>query len=86
MEGSFTNSSPLYPYCPKEQFGLSPYEMLYGRSFVYVNDLSLAPEVQTLQSCTMAIGNSNSIYACGVSTRTQNILNSHHYMLQGLKS
>ena len=41
---------------PKEQVGLSPYEMLYGRPFVYVNDLFLGPEVQTLQSYTMAIG------------------------------
>ena len=41
---------------PKEQVGLSSYEMLYGRSFVYVNDLFLDPEVQTLQSYTMAIG------------------------------
>lgn len=41
---------------PKEQVGLSPYEMLYGRPFVYVNDLFLDPEVQTLQSYTMAIG------------------------------
>ena len=41
---------------PKEQGGLSPYEMLYGRPFVYVNDLFLDPEVQTLQSYTMAIG------------------------------
>ena len=24
---------------PKEQVGLSPYEMLYGRAFVYANDL-----------------------------------------------
>ena len=40
---------------PKEQVGLSPYEMLYGRPFVYVNDLFLDPEVQTLQSYTMAI-------------------------------
>ena len=23
---------------PKEQVGLSPYEMLYGRPFIYVND------------------------------------------------
>ena len=30
--------------------------MLYGRPFVYVNDLFLDPEVQTLQSYTMAIG------------------------------
>src|SRR5574337_1093500 len=41
---------------PKEQVGLSPYEMLYGRPFVYVNDLFLDPEVQTLQSYTIAIG------------------------------
>ena len=41
---------------PKEQVGLSLYEMLYGRPFVYVNDLFLDPEVQTLQSYTMAIG------------------------------
>jgi len=26
---------------PKEQVGLSPYEMLYGRPFIYVNDLFL---------------------------------------------
>ena len=32
------------------------------------------------------LGNFNRIYACGVSTRTQKILKSHHYMLQGLKS
>ena len=30
--------------------------MLYGRPFVYVNDLFLDPEIQTLQSYTMAIG------------------------------
>ena len=41
---------------PKEQVGLSLYEMLYGRSFVYVNNLFLDPEAQTLQSYTMAIG------------------------------
>ena len=41
---------------PKEQVGLSPYEMLYGRPLVYVNDLFLDPEAQTLQSYTMAIG------------------------------
>ena len=37
---------------PKEQLGLSPYEMLYERPFVYVNDLFLDPGVQTLQSYT----------------------------------
>ena len=41
---------------PKEQVGLSPYEILYGRPFVYVNDLFLDPEAQTLWSYTMAIG------------------------------
>ena len=41
---------------PKEQVGLSPDEMLYGRPFVYVNDLFLNPEAQTLQSYTMANG------------------------------
>ena len=30
--------------------------MLYGRPFVYVNDLFLDPEVRTLQSYTMATG------------------------------
>ena len=41
---------------PKEQVGLSPYKMLYGELFVYVNDLFLDPEAQTLQSYTMATG------------------------------
>ena len=57
MEGAFTNSSPPHLYCPyKEQFCLSPYEMVYGRPFVYVNDLFLDPEAQTLLSYTMANG------------------------------
>ena len=38
----------------KEQVGLSPYKMLYGRPFVYVNDLFLDPEPQTLRSYAMA--------------------------------
>ena len=41
---------------PKEQVGLSPYEMLYGRPFVYVNDLFLDAEAQTLHSYTMVTG------------------------------
>ena len=41
---------------PKEQVGLSPYEMVYRRPFVYVNDLFLDPQAQTLQSYSMAIG------------------------------
>ena len=40
----------------KEQVGLSSYEMLYGRPFVYINDLFLDPEAQTLWSYTIAIG------------------------------
>ena len=32
----------------KEQVGLSPYEILYGRPFVYVSDLFIDPEAQTL--------------------------------------
>ena len=39
---------------PKEQVDLSPYEILYGRPFVYVNDLFLHPEAQTLQFYTMS--------------------------------
>ena len=41
---------------PKEQIGLSSYEMQYGRPFVYVGDLFLDPEFQTLQSYSMGIG------------------------------
>ena len=41
---------------PKEKVGLNPYEMFYGRPFVYINDLFLVPEAQTLWSYTMAIG------------------------------
>ena len=41
---------------PKEQAGLGPYEMLYGRPFVYVNDLFLDSQAQTLQCYTMAVG------------------------------
>ena len=51
---------------PKEQVGLSPYEMLYGRPFVYGNDLFLDSEVQTLQFIPWQFGNSNRIYTCGV--------------------
>ena len=46
---------------PKEQVGLSPYEMLHGRPFAYVNDLLLDPEAQSIQSCTMAIGKEHDI-------------------------
>ena len=41
---------------PKEQVGLSPYEMLDGRTLVYVNNLFLDPEAQNLQSYIMDIG------------------------------
>ena len=47
----------LHPcIAPKEQVHLSPYEILYGRPFVYVNDLFLDPEAQTLWSYTTATG------------------------------
>ena len=39
-----------------EQIFLGPYDMLYGRPFVYVNDLFLDPEAQTIRSYTMATG------------------------------
>ena len=52
MEGALLHTH----IAPKEQVDLSPYEMLYGRRFVYVNDLFLDPEAQTLQSYTMATG------------------------------
>ena len=71
---------------PKEKVGLSPYERLYGRPFVYVNDPFLDPEAQTLWSYTMTIGQLQQYIHCGESTRTQKILKSHHYMFQGLKS
>ena len=69
---------------PKEQVGLSPYEMLYGRPFVYANDFFLDPEAQILWSYTMAIGQFQQ-FIC-LSTSTLKILKIHHYMLQGLKS
>ena len=47
--------SPLHHIAPKKQVSLSTYEMLYGGPFVYVNDLFLDSEAQTLQSYTMAI-------------------------------
>ena len=52
---------------PKEQVGLSVCEMLCGRPFVYVNDLFLDPEAQTLWSYTMATGQfQQDICLCGV--------------------
>ena len=56
MEGGFANNSPPHPIASKEKIGLSPYEMIHGRPFFYVNDLFLDPEAQTLWSYTMAIG------------------------------
>ena len=47
---------PRTHIAPTGQVGLSPYEMLYGRPFVYVNEFFLDPEAQTIQSYTMAIG------------------------------
>ena len=60
--------------------------MLYGRLFAYVNGLFLDPEAQTLQSYTMAIGQlQQDICLWGVNQDPKDS-NSHHYMLQGLKS
>ena len=41
---------------PKDQVGLSPYEMLYGKHFVYVNDVFLDPEAKILWSYIKATG------------------------------
>ena len=42
MEGGFTKIALLHTrIAPKEQVCLSPYEILYGRPFVYVNNLSV---------------------------------------------
>ena len=71
---------------PKEHVCHSPYEMLYGRPFVCVNDLFLNPEAQTFWSYTMTTGQFQQYIHCGESTRTQKILKSHHCMPQGLKS
>ena len=71
---------------PKEQVGLSPYEMVNGRPFVYVNDLFLDQRLRHSGLMPWPLGNSNRIYACVMSTRTQKILKSHHYMLQRFKS
>ena len=52
---------------PKEQLGLSPYEMLYGRPSVYVSNFFFDPEAQTLWSYTMATGQfQQDIYLWGV--------------------
>ena len=74
------------PIALKEQVGLSSYEMLYGRPFVYVNDIFLDQRLRASSLIPWPLGNSKGMYACRVSTRTQKILKSHHYMLQGLKS
>ena len=51
---------------PKGQVGLSLYEMLYGRPFVYVNDLFLDPELRPSSLIPWPLGNSNRIYTCKV--------------------
>ena len=56
------------------------------RPFVYVNDLFLDPEVQTLQSCTMAFGQFQQDICLWSMNQDPKTLRSHHYMLQGLKS
>ena len=72
---------------PGEHSGLSPYEMLYGRPFVYVNDLFLDPEAQTLWSHTMSIGQfQQDTHLWSVNQDPKDSKEPHHYMLQGLKS
>ena len=56
MDGALPIALLCTHFAPKGQVGLSPYEMVYGRHFVYANDLFLDPEAQTPQSYTMAIG------------------------------
>ena len=71
---------------PKEQVGLSPYEMLYGRPFVYVSGLFVDPEAQPLQSYTMAIGQfQQDVHLWGVNQDPKDSKKSP-YMLQLLKS
>ena len=48
MDGALPIALLCTHFAPKGQVGLSPYEMVYGRHFVYANDLLLDPEVQTL--------------------------------------
>ena len=55
-KGVLPTALPRTHIAPKGQVGLSPYEMLYGRPFICISDLSLDPEAQTLLSYTMAIG------------------------------
>ena len=56
----WTDALPIALLCThialNEQIFLGPYDMLYGRPFVYVNDLFLDPEAQTIRSYTMATG------------------------------
>ena len=71
---------------PKEQAGLSLYEIWYERPFVYVNDLFLDSEAQTLQSYIMVIVQLQQDICFWSINQHPKILKSHHYMLQGLKS
>ena len=50
----------------KEQVGLSPYEMVNGRPFVYVNDLFLDQRLRHSGLMPWPLGNSNRIYTCKV--------------------
>ena len=53
MEGGFS-SAPALPL--RNRLVLVLMRCYHGRPFVYVNDLFLDPEAQTLQSYTMASG------------------------------
>ena len=43
MDGALPIALLCTHFAPKGQVGLSPYEMVYGRHFVYANDLFLDP-------------------------------------------
>ena len=71
---------------PKEQLGLSPCEMLYGRPLLMSMTSSSIQRLSPSSFIPWPLGNSNRIYACGVSTRRPKILKRHHHMFQELKS
>ena len=60
--------------------------MLYGRPFVYVNDLFLDPEAQTLQSYTMKIPQDICLGAVNQNPKdSKDLLQGLKSQLQGLK-
>ena len=70
---------------PKEQLGLSPVRCYMGDLLFMSMTSSLIQRLSPSSLTPWPLGNSNRIYTCGVSTRTQKIQKSHDYVLQGLK-